>query len=316
MEFLFTCPHCGTRTEVDRKFSGAQGACVTCGRPITIPDFDGPDASALRSSANANDTFQWRSTLARKPLAIFTAGLVFLGCLVAMLVAVVRFGGGAVSTIQTAQSRAVSTSNLKQIAKALNAYADDYGRYPPAYTVGPSGTPLHSWRVLILPYLGEKERYESIQLDLPWDNAANQQWTNLVPDVYSHPRNEGLSGTTPYQVLLGPRTIFAPGQSKSPKEISDGRASTLLVVEVQPDAFTRSWMQPTDLDFRRQWNQGYGGMSDEIRGMHSGSILVATANGQVHQLDLQTPVTTIQAMITPNSGDSVPAGTLRPIVAR
>jgi len=37
---------------------------------------------------------------------------------------------------------------------ALFNYHDDYGSYPPAYIADESGRPMHSWRVLILPYLG------------------------------------------------------------------------------------------------------------------------------------------------------------------
>ena len=45
------------------------------------------------------------------------------------------------------------TNNLKQIAAALQAYHQANGCFPPAYIADKSGKPMHSWRVLILPYL-------------------------------------------------------------------------------------------------------------------------------------------------------------------
>ena len=59
---------------------------------------------------------------------------------------------------------------------ALFNYRDEYGSFPPAYTVGENGKPLHSWRVLILPYLEGKELYSQIRLDEPWDSEHNSQF--------------------------------------------------------------------------------------------------------------------------------------------
>src|SRR5215471_3767238 len=59
-----------------------------------------------------------------------------------------------------AARRSQCKNNLKQIAMALHHYADDYHALPPAYTVDAYGNPLHSWRTLILPYLGDREFHE------------------------------------------------------------------------------------------------------------------------------------------------------------
>src|SRR4051812_47355571 len=43
--------------------------------------------------------------------------------------------------------------NLKQLGIALENYHDAYKSFPPAYVVGDNGKPMHSWRVLLLPFL-------------------------------------------------------------------------------------------------------------------------------------------------------------------
>src|SRR5687768_8208324 len=46
-----------------------------------------------------------------------------------------------------------SQNNLKQIAIALHNYHDTFGQFPPAYQCDASGKPVHSWRVLVMPFI-------------------------------------------------------------------------------------------------------------------------------------------------------------------
>src|SRR5271163_108233 len=50
-------------------------------------------------------------------------------------------------------ARASQCFCIKQIAVALHNYHDTYGSFPPAYVADETGKPMHSWRVLILPFL-------------------------------------------------------------------------------------------------------------------------------------------------------------------
>ena len=49
--------------------------------------------------------------------------------------------------------RMTDANNLKRLTVALLAYEKAHGRLPPAAVTAKDGTPLLSWRVLILPYL-------------------------------------------------------------------------------------------------------------------------------------------------------------------
>jgi hypothetical protein len=58
-------------------------------------------------------------------------------------------------------------NQLKQLALAMLQYAGEHGgRLPPAILYSTEGRPLHSWRVLILPYLDE-DLYREFHLDEP-----------------------------------------------------------------------------------------------------------------------------------------------------
>ena len=52
--------------------------------------------------------------------------------------------------------RSQCANNLKLISEAMSGYYRSHGTFPPAYSKDPDGKPLLSWRVLILPYLGQQ----------------------------------------------------------------------------------------------------------------------------------------------------------------
>ena len=53
-------------------------------------------------------------------------------------------------------------NHLKQLALAMHNYHDKYGSFPPAYIADKNGRPMHSWRVLLLPFLEFGPLYEGI----------------------------------------------------------------------------------------------------------------------------------------------------------
>ena len=108
------------------------------------------------------------------------------------------------------------------LACAILAYKAEHGVLPPAFTVDENGAPLHSWRVLILPYLGESERelYGKLRLDEPWDSEANRAFHAQAPEVFRCAESQGAAGETVFSVLLGEDGFFdASGRGKNPDEM-------------------------------------------------------------------------------------------------
>jgi len=174
------------------------------------------------------------------------------------------------------------TSNVKQIGLGLHNYLDtNHKELPPAYSVDENGKPLHSWRVLILPYLEQEELYDQIRLDEPWDSEYNRQFHNKMPSIYLCPSAKPEAkekGLTSYQRVVGPNTLSSGADSKTFRDVTAGMSNVIWLVEVIP---TTCWMAPVDVqeselsgDFKFSRESGVGSM-------HPSGINVGFLDGSV-----------------------------------
>jgi hypothetical protein len=120
-----------------------------------------------------------------------------------------------------------------------------------------TGQPFLSWRVSILPHLGEPELFNQIRRDEPWDSNHNRQFWDKIPKVYQLP-GKTKDGRTYYQVFHGNESVFP--KAKQPqhgssmagdvelREITDGISNTFLVVEAAEPV---NWMKPEDIPFKK-----------------------------------------------------------------
>ena len=71
---------------------------------------------------------------------------------------------------------------------------------------------MHSWRVLILPFLDQNELYGSYRFDEPWNGPNNSKLHDVIVDVFRCPEDHGRSKSnqTSYVAVVGPETIW-PG---------------------------------------------------------------------------------------------------------
>jgi hypothetical protein len=148
----------------------------------------------------------------------------------------------------------VAANNLKQIGLAMSNYADSHnGRLPPAVLYDKSGKPLHSWRVLLLPYLEEDHLYKEFHLEEPWDSPHNLKLQSRIPKVFQLlPR--GYAGETPagpsetlIQVFVGKGTAFEGTQGlRLPEDFPDGTSNTILLIEAGKGV---PWTKPADLAY-------------------------------------------------------------------
>lgn len=290
MPYLFTCPHCQTATMVDDQYSGQAGRCVTCGREITVPAFRTSIGQRRFSGFRA---FRWALAM-----------VVAVGIVGAVALVTIRYGSQGMQTLQENRLRGQCLRNLEKIAQAMNAYAEDFGSYPPPVTLAADGTPLHSWRVLVLPYLGYQTLYDEFDLTEPWSTEANRQLIFQMPDEFRSPVASAGSGyETYYTLVTGAETLFPPSGPLGPADVTDDPAKTLLVVEgARPSSVSLQWTEPGDLDFATLSTT----IGSDLGGNHVGGATAVTVDGRGHWLRDTLEPAVVRALFTPRGGEGLP----------
>lgn len=201
---------------------------------------------------------------------LVSLSLVTVACLV--------LGTCVYNTWQAARLRANRnrcSNRLKLIGYALHGYHEQYGSFPPAYTLGEQNQRLHSWRTLILPFFDlpeENDTLRSLVLDKPWNEPPNVELSQWMPQD---------SGEGVYKCWLDPAdplstSYLAAADSAAWKgavpvnldEIADP-ANTVMVVEHYGSGI--HWMEPRDLPAEKR--QG--------RSEHANGFYVLFADGHV-----------------------------------
>jgi prepilin-type processing-associated H-X9-DG protein len=211
----------------------------------------------------------------------------------------------AVQAAREAARRTQCSNNLKQIALAFHNYHDTYKTFPPAYIPDEDGKPMHSWRVLILPFLGHNDLYQRYNFDQPWDSPSNMAVTNAPIPVYRCPSDpgSGVPNETNYMVITGPTTVFDGDKACSIRNILDGTSNTIMVVETFGTGV--SWAQPNDLDASTiTFPDGAPGPNSP-GSRHPGGLQAAMCDGAVHFLSDSMPPQTFNALLTKAGAEQI-----------
>lgn len=167
-------------------------------------------------------------------------GMASSGVMVALLLP-------ALQTAREAARRAQSINNLKQIGLGMHLFLATHHAFPIAASYDPSGKPLLSWRVHILPYLEQEELFAQFHLDEPWDSEHNRKLIRSMPPTYDSPNV--MMGSEGKTVYLAPTSSWSIIRDKPTRfaDIVDGSSNTVLVVEADPDQAV-VWTKPDDLE--------------------------------------------------------------------
>ncbi len=173
-----------------------------------------------------------------------------------------------------AARRGQSTNNLKDIGLAMHSYYDAYKHFPARANFDSQGKALLSWRVHLLPFLGQSRLHKEFDLDEPWDSPHNRNLIRRMPSVYQNPSAPAKPGMAHYVGLVGDGTIFEGSEGRSIREITDGTSNTLMLAEVNPDRAV-TWTKPDDLAFDP--DNPLAGLGKA----HPGGFLVLLCDGSV-----------------------------------
>ncbi|MCA9020591.1 MAG: DUF1559 domain-containing protein, partial [Planctomycetaceae bacterium] len=139
--------------------------------------------------------------------------------------------------------------------KIYKRYYDDQGRLKV------------SWRVHLLPYLGEEVLFQRFKLDEAWDSPINKAAAKYMPAIYRSPETPTGSNLTRFRGFEDPKIVappenagrsrgrganavasmFTAGSTGRMRDIIDGFSNTVFLVEVGPDQAVE-WTKPGELD--------------------------------------------------------------------
>lgn len=291
MPVEFTCPHCGAHTTVADQFIGRTGICASCGQQITV--HGGAVAAATGTPGRTS----------AKSIALIVGATLLLLFFCTGLPALLMLP--AIQAAREAQRGQTCQSNLRQIGSALLQYHTEMGCFPPAYIADASGKPLHSWRVLILPYLDRKDLYDSYDFNEPWNGPKNILLAPLVPTVYACPSDpDTIDGYTSYVAAVGPQRVFPGAQPRKESEITDVAANTIAVIEHTESKI--NWLEPRDGPAGTPVGSGSAASSSAPASNHPHQSHALFIDGSVHSLPDHLERHQLDALMTVDGGEMVP----------
>jgi hypothetical protein len=129
--------------------------------------------------------------------------------------------------------------NMQTLASDLGQYHARIGELPPigfggvtAETSKPLPGEL-SWRVALLLPLRENELYDRFAKDEPWDSETNQKLVAEMPIIFAMPTGGGPPGSTYYQAVTGPGTVWEDSK------LASNPPRLLFIESAEPTPWTK-----------------------------------------------------------------------------
>lgn len=223
--------------------------------------------------------------------------------LICGLVASLRIG---VEKAREAARAANCQCHLKQLGLALLNYHDANGCFPPACVSDKNGKPMHSWRVLILPFVEDQALYDRYDFSEPWNGPNNSRLgsaSRFRPGWLQCPSG-GLEGTplVNYVAVVGPETMWPGSKCTRLSKPYDSDVRTIMLVEITNSDI--HWMEPRDLTFEQamagiQPESGLGISSEHPTGIH-----YVTASGGVYALKRNIDPKELRKLLTVDPSNS------------
>jgi len=284
MPIEFTCIHCGASNEAADEYAGQTGPCAGCRKTIVVPPL-------TRKTPHR--------PVKQRSLASLAIGLVVWGLVALLLVALIlpAFQGVRKS------GRSPCSNNLKQIGLALHNYHNGYGSFPPAYIPDEDGRPMHSWRVLILPFLEQRQLCEQYDFNEPWNSPHNLDVAGEMPPGFHCPKDKRAGRTdTSYVMLVGPGAFSEGATPTTIADFADGTSNTIAVVEMSDSGIL--WTEPRDLHIEGTRFMMNDNVAASPRSRHPGGVNTLSVDASVRYISDEIPPEQLNALITRAGGES------------
>lgn len=201
---------------------------------------------------------------------------------------------------RAAAQRSSSKNNLKQLGVAMHNFHETFSGFPPNASYSPKEKKLLSWRVYLLPFVGEGKLFQQFRLNEPWDSDHNKKLIARMPAVFADPAKKTTKKwTTRYLAPVGASLAFSgKPEGLTFRNFTDGTSNTLLFVEVAPKQAV-IWTKPDDLVVDLK-NPLKGLVGENAKGFHAG-----LCDGSVRFISKSIKLDKLKALFTRNGGEVI-----------
>jgi hypothetical protein len=201
--------------------------------------------------------------------------------------------------VRAKAERDLASRRLNRVLAALLRYESAHKHFPASALYSKGGRPLLSWRVALLPYLGEAALYKEFNLDEPWDSPHNKKLLKKMPEAY-RPLAPKLAAAQQTTILapVGEATMFSGRRGLRIVDVPDGVSRTIFLIDAD-DAHAVEWTRPEDLKYDPK--DPFHGLSARYGKVY----LVGFVDGSVQFLPASIRRETLRALFTRNGGEAV-----------
>ncbi|MBX3447992.1 MAG: DUF1559 domain-containing protein [Planctomycetaceae bacterium] len=142
----------------------------------------------------------------------------------------------AILQAREAARRTHSRNNLKQIGLALHNYHDTHNVFPPGGVFNEDGVAFHDWTTFLRPYLDASPWYNTVDLDIPWDDPKAVDWFRAHHYPFESFRNPSLPSPIRADGLVrnhyaASQSIFYRNSSMATKDVRPNTSARLMVAD-------------------------------------------------------------------------------------
>ncbi|TWU59339.1 Serine/threonine-protein kinase PknF [Rubripirellula tenax] len=200
---------------------------------------------------------------------------------------------------QAAVHEAESSNNLKRLAVGFLNFHYDYRKFPASACTKRDGSrgvndesqiQPFSWRVAILPYIGQENLFNQYRFDEPWDSETNLKLLDQMPSMYRSPTapQDQPTSHANYQGIANGAGAIGTDDGVKMRDIRDGTSNTLLIMETETSV---PWTKPQDLDGIPTF-------------ANTQALRYALAEGSVHSM-MPIDIDKLKALVTKDGGEIV-----------